>query len=165
MDGSNATVVGLSRHLRQAESSQARAIDRVLAYTPYVQIAHGRRRDVALTFDDGPGQFTAAILHILRRMHTPATFFVIGRNVRTYPRLVAREARDGFEVGDHTEDHPSLSALPATEQAAEVRDAAVDIHRAGAPYPHIFRPPYGAFDAATLAILRAERMHDRALER
>ena len=127
-------------------------------HTSYVQFAHGRRRVAALTFDDGPGQYTGSIVRILRRTHTPATFFVIGRLARAYPQLVATEARDGFEVGDHTETHPFLSELSSAEQAAEIGDAATDIRRAGAPFPHLFRPPYGAFDAATLRILRARRM-------
>jgi peptidoglycan-N-acetylglucosamine deacetylase len=156
--GANAPPARLPRHARRAAHSEARAIDRVLAYTSYVQFAHGRRRDVALTFDDGPSQFTGAILRILRRSHTPATFFVIGRLARPYRQLVATEARDGFEVGDHTETHPFLSELAGAEQAAEIRDAALEIHHAGAPYPRLFRPPYGSFNAATLGILRAERM-------
>jgi peptidoglycan-N-acetylglucosamine deacetylase len=156
--GASAPPARLPRHARRAAYSEARAIDRVLAHTSYVQFAHGRRRDVALTFDDGPGQFTGAILRILRRSHTPATFFVIGRLARAYRQLVATEARDGFEVGDHTETHPFLSELSGAEQAAEIRDAALEIHRAGAPYPRLFRPPYGSFNAATLGILRAERM-------
>ena len=121
--GASAPPARLPRHARRAAYSEARAIDRVLAHTSYVQFAHGRRRDVALTFDDGPGQFTGAILRILRRSHTPATFFVIGRLARAYRQLVATEARDGFEVGDHTETHPFLSELSGAEQAAEIRDA------------------------------------------
>jgi peptidoglycan/xylan/chitin deacetylase (PgdA/CDA1 family) len=113
---------------------------------------------VALTFDDGPGPFTPRILHILRRTHTPATFFVIGRSARTYPHLVATEARDGFAVGDHTETHPLLGTLSARAQSTEIGTAAADIHRAGAPYPRLFRPPFGSFNQATLAALRARAM-------
>jgi peptidoglycan/xylan/chitin deacetylase (PgdA/CDA1 family) len=133
-------------------------VDRVLSYTSYVQLAGRQQRDVALTFDDGPGPFTPQILQILQRTHTPATFFVIGRLARAYPESVAAEARGGFAVGDHTETHPLLSILSAAGQAAEIDAAAADIHRAGAPYPRLFRPPYGSFDQATLALLRARSM-------
>jgi peptidoglycan/xylan/chitin deacetylase (PgdA/CDA1 family) len=113
---------------------------------------------VALTFDDGPGRYTPTILRILTRMRAAATFFVIGRLARAYPRLVAEEARDGFVIGDHTETHPPLAALSSSEQTAEIADAAASIHRAGAPRPDLFRPPYGSFDQSTLAILRSLRM-------
>ena len=135
-----------------------RAVDHVLRYTQYVRVGEGRRRDVALTFDDGPGPYTSTILSILRRTHTPATFFAIGREVSLYPRLIAEEARDGFEIGDHTETHPFLAALSASVQETQLTEAAQAIRRAGAPYPRLFRPPYGSFDPATLEVLRSERM-------
>jgi len=135
-----------------------RAVGKVLGYTSYVRLGAGRRRDVALTFDDGPGPYTSAIIRILRRTHAPATFFAIGREVRLYPRVVAAEARDGFEIGDHTETHPFLAALPESLQQAQIGEAALAIRAAGGPYPHLFRAPYGSFDPATLALLRAEQM-------
>jgi peptidoglycan/xylan/chitin deacetylase (PgdA/CDA1 family) len=137
---------------------EGRAVDRLLSYTSYVELGGRRRREVALTFDDGPGPATPRILAILRKTHTPATFFVVGRSVRSYPWLVAAEARDGFVVGDHTETHPFMSQLTPLAQAAELRQAADDIQRAHGRYPRLFRPPYGVFDKATLAVLRARRM-------
>jgi len=130
----------------------------VLGYTSYVQVAEGRRRDVALTFDDGPGQYTHSIVKILERTHTPATFFVVGEWARAYPRLVASEARGGFEIGDHTETHAYLTELSPAGQVSQITDAASAIRRAGAPAPVLFRPPYGAFNPETLSILRAQRL-------
>ncbi|MBV9685077.1 MAG: polysaccharide deacetylase family protein [Solirubrobacterales bacterium] len=127
----------------------------MLSYTSYVRVGTARRRDVALTFDDGPGPYTPKVLAVLRRLHAPATFFVIGEWARRYPQFVRGEARGGFEVGDHTETHPFMSLLPAAVQWAQIVDAGDAIARAGAPFPHLWRPPYGAFDAASLQILRA----------
>lgn len=141
-----------------AGAVEERAVDRLLSYTSYVERGSSRRREVALTFDDGLGPATPRILAILRKTHTPATFFLIGRSVRSYPWLVAAEAREGFVVGDHTETHPFMSGLTRSAQAAELRQAADDIQRAHGRYPRLFRPPYGVFDKATLAVLRARRM-------
>ena len=135
-----------------------RSVDHVLGYTPYVRLGGSRRREVALTFDDGPGPWTSSIIRVLRRTHTPATFFVIGRQVPEYRQVVATEARDGFDIGDHTEIHPFMSALSASVQQTQIAEAANAIQAAGAPYPRLFRPPYGSFDAATLAVLHAARM-------
>ena len=44
------------------QEREGRAIERVLSYTPYIAVGSPRRRDVALTFDDGPGPYTRAIL-------------------------------------------------------------------------------------------------------
>jgi peptidoglycan/xylan/chitin deacetylase (PgdA/CDA1 family) len=143
---------------RHPAVGQARAVDRVLSYTSYVKLAGHARRDVALTFDDGPSPYTPHLLAVLRRMHAVATFFVIGREARAYPHFVADEARAGNEVGDHTEDHPPLDELSASAQTAQITDAAQAIHQAGAPYPVLMRPPYGAFNDTTLQILRDQRM-------
>jgi peptidoglycan/xylan/chitin deacetylase (PgdA/CDA1 family) len=131
---------------------------RVLRHTSYVRLAGRRRREVALTFDDGPSLYTSQIVRILQRTHASATFFVIGRLAQIYPRLVAAEAREGFAVGDHTETHAFMSLLSADAQALQIKEAANAIRRAGAPYPVLFRPPYGSFDATTLSILGAQRM-------
>jgi peptidoglycan/xylan/chitin deacetylase (PgdA/CDA1 family) len=155
----NRTAVSSARRVRRHATSDSRAVDRVLSYTmSYVRFAGRRRREVALTFDDGPGQFTRQIIKILERTHTPATFFVIGRWTRAYPGIVGAEARDGFAIGDHTETHAYLSLLSPAAQAAQIDAGAVDIHNAGAPYPRLFRPPYGAFDHATLALLHTRRL-------
>ncbi len=134
------------------------AVERVLRYTPYMNKGTARKREVALSFDDGPSIYTPRILRVLSRTHTPATFFVIGKEVKLYPRFVRDEVQEGSQVGDHTETHPFMSLLPAAAQQAEVVDAANAIHAAGAPYPSLWRPPYGAFNQTTLAILRSRRM-------
>ncbi|WP_208027403.1 polysaccharide deacetylase family protein [Rhabdothermincola sediminis] len=38
---------------------------------------------IALTFDDGPGSFTAPIAEELRRLDAPASFFVVGELAAT----------------------------------------------------------------------------------
>jgi len=149
--------VTVARH-PHGTTVQARAVDRVLGYTSYVQLAGHRSRDVALTFDDGPGPYTPQILRVLRRLHAVATFFVIGRWAREYPQFVADEARAGCEIGDHTETHPPLALLTSSAQAAQITHAAQAIQAAGGPYPVLFRPPYGSFNATTLQVLRGEPM-------
>jgi peptidoglycan-N-acetylglucosamine deacetylase len=148
----------LPRAVRHHAVSFQRPVDRVLRYTSYVRVAGTRRRDVALTFDDGPGLYTHSILKILERTRTPATFFVVGEWARAYPRLVADEARGGFEVGDHTETHAYLTELSPAGQRDQITDAAHAIRRAGAPAPVLFRPPYGSFNPETLSLLRAQRL-------
>ena len=134
------------------------AIKRVLAYTPYITVGRPRRREIALTFDDGPGPYTLRILAVLEQQHIHGTFFEIGRSVNLYPSVTKRLAEAGEAIGDHTEDHPPLATLAAVQQREELVDAARAITHAGAPAPHLFRPPYGSFNQTTLAILRAAKL-------
>jgi len=57
--------------------------------------APGGAKTVALTFDDGPGKSTAAIIAILERYRVPATFFNIGVNMAARPSLVRAEVKGG----------------------------------------------------------------------
>jgi peptidoglycan/xylan/chitin deacetylase (PgdA/CDA1 family) len=139
-------------------AKELRTNRRILSRTSYIRVGVARHRDIALTFDDGPGPFTAHILALLERVRARATFFEIGREVRAYPRITARLARAGMAIGDHTEDHPPLALLTPEEQATEIDEATSAIHSAGASTPILFRPPYGSFDSATLALLRAHDM-------
>lgn len=62
---------------------------------------------VALTFDDGPDpRWTPQILDILKNEHVPATFFVVGEMAEANPGIVAREWREGMEIGNHSYTHP-----------------------------------------------------------
>ncbi|TML25590.1 MAG: polysaccharide deacetylase family protein [Actinobacteria bacterium] len=144
-------------HVSNAER-ELRVDRHLLSQTSYVRAGSRRRPDVALTFDDGPGPFTPRILAVLQRFGAEATFFEIGRQVRAYPSITARLVRAGMAIGDHTQDHPSLGGLTGKRQAVELDRAARAIHAGGGPWPLLFRPPYGSFNAATLALLRARDM-------
>src|SRR6185437_5942544 len=51
-----------------------KAVDSVLSYAPFVRAGGTQGRDVALTFDDGPGPYTPGVLSVLERERAPATF-------------------------------------------------------------------------------------------
>lgn len=135
-----------------------RVNERILAYTSYIAIGAPRRREIALTFDDGPGPYTLPMLAALKRYRVKATFFEIGRQVRADPRFTAALARAGMTIGDHTEAHPPMAELSSSAQALEIDQAAQAIRAAGAPRPLLWRPPYGSFNATTLELLRAREM-------
>jgi len=135
-----------------------RAVDRALAYTPFVSAGVPRRRVIALTFDDGPSPYTPEIVRVLVRMHAPATFFVVGQQLDYFAAGLRDEIRHGFVIGDHTENHAWLIRLSGSAQFAQIHQAAVRIRSLGASFPRLFRPPYGSYDARTLAILRELHM-------
>jgi peptidoglycan/xylan/chitin deacetylase (PgdA/CDA1 family) len=142
---------------REAAAENA-AINLTLAYTPYVRIAGAQHREVALTFDDGPGPYTPQILATLEREDAPATFFEVGVLERYFYASTAAIVADGDVVGDHTEVHAAMSRLSARRQQAQLLGDAAAIERQGARFPRLFRPPYGMWNATTLALLHRYRM-------
>jgi peptidoglycan/xylan/chitin deacetylase (PgdA/CDA1 family) len=108
-------------------------------------IAGRNPREVALTFDDGPNDaITEALLDLLGRHDTRATFFMIGRFVRQRPALARRVHAAGHLIGNHTETHPWLTMRSRSRIQAELRDCNQALEDAlGAPIRY-FRPPHGA---------------------
>ncbi len=137
---------------------QNQAIDALLKHRSAIRSGSGRDREVALTFDDGPGPYTAEIIDTLVRLRTPATFFPVGFMIDEYPGSIHREVENGFAIGDHTENHARLAGLPPKEQEAELLEQATALRHQGAPFPRLFRPPFGVYDNATLKLLRRHHM-------
>ncbi|MGH2916164.1 MAG: polysaccharide deacetylase family protein, partial [Solirubrobacteraceae bacterium] len=147
------------RSLSAAErAAESRAIERTLAYTPYVRVAGAQHREVALTFDDGPGPYTSQIVRELATLNAPGTFFEVGAEERYFSAGTAAVVEHGFPVGDHTESHKPMSTLSVKLQREQLIEDADAIGDYGAPFPHMFRPPYGVWNATTLALLRQYRM-------
>lgn len=142
---------------REAQAENA-AVNRTLAYTPYVRIAGSQHREIALTFDDGPGPYTPQILATLQREHVPATFFEVGILERYFNASTTAIAAAGDVIGDHTEVHAAMSRLSPAKQRAQLLEQASAIERYGASFPRLFRPPYGLWNATTLSLLRRYRM-------
>lgn len=110
---------------------------------------------VALTFDDGPVTDTNRLLRVLRRADAPATFFVLGQQVQTYPETLARVARQGHEIGIHTWDHRQLTTLRPRKIRGELVRTQLLVEQVTGRKPSLFRPPYGASDARVLRIARS----------
>jgi len=133
-------------------------IDRTLAYTPLVQIAGSQHKEVALTFDDGPGPFTPQVLSVLQRENIPATFFQVGELQKYFHASTSQILAMGDPIGDHTYSHAPMSHLSAAEQQKQLLDQVSAIRQYGAPFPRLFRPPYGYWNRTTLALLHKYRM-------
>jgi peptidoglycan-N-acetylglucosamine deacetylase len=149
----------LARRRLQYEQQLGRIeVSRVLGYTPYISQGTPNRREVALTFDDGPGPLTGAFVRTLVRDRVPATFFVVGEQVQTFHQGLRDVLDAGFPIGDHTYTHPPMPGLSPTDQAHQLDRQAAAIEPYGAGRPTLFRPPYGSFDRSTLAALRRRQM-------
>jgi peptidoglycan/xylan/chitin deacetylase (PgdA/CDA1 family) len=128
-------------------AEQDAAVKRFAAVGRPIRCGGGRRRFVALTFDDGPGPYTGKVLRELRRAGAHATFFVVGDSVHRFPWWMRRE-RAAAAIGDHTMTHPNLRTLSPAAARAEIEGGrATALHAAGGPVD-LFRPPYGSRNAA-----------------
>ncbi|PYL73230.1 MAG: polysaccharide deacetylase family protein [Verrucomicrobia bacterium] len=103
---------------------------------------------IAITFDDGPSAtLTPKLLDILAAHHIKATFFVIGENVVEHPEIVARAAREGHEIGNHSWSHPNFGKMSDEGVRGQVQRTDDAIKDATGTRPILLRPPYGSITA------------------
>jgi peptidoglycan/xylan/chitin deacetylase (PgdA/CDA1 family) len=112
---------------------------------------------VALTFDDGPSPDTEGILDVLAKYNLSATFFMVGREVESFPGIAQRVLAEGHEVGNHSYSHPSYLFQRAAQTHAQIRRAQSVIAETIGVRPQMARPPYGV---RTPAYFRAARALD-----
>jgi peptidoglycan/xylan/chitin deacetylase (PgdA/CDA1 family) len=120
-------------------------------------LVHGPkdRRVVALTYDDGPNPpYTDQILAVLRTEHVRATFFVVGRAVSAYPRVVQSEVEDGNAIGNHTWSHGHLVLYDGANLRRTLERTDAAIYAATKLHTRIMRPPYGGRDWLVLQEVR-----------
>jgi peptidoglycan/xylan/chitin deacetylase (PgdA/CDA1 family) len=107
-----------------------------------VHRAPGAPAAVALTFDDGPSEWTAAIADALEAHGCRGTFFVLGPAVERHPEVVARLAAAGHEVGNHLWSHADPLEQEPGEIRAELDRTAQAVGAATGARPRLVRPPY-----------------------
>jgi len=116
------------------------------------------KRQVALTFDDGPmPDWTPRVLKALARHDVPATFFLKGINVLRYG-TIHRGSVGTHELGNHTWNHPDLARLDylgCTDQLARTSAIIAQVY---GTRPTLFRPPYGHLAGSSLLAAAEQKL-------
>lgn len=108
----------------------------------------------ALTFDGGgDARGAEKILDLLSKNKIPATFFLTGHFMETFPKIVAAIQSSGGEIANHTMTHKDLSKLPEEEVAAEIDGMDRVAKEQGISVAPFFRFPYGAPTKETIALV------------
>ena len=115
-----------------------------------------RRKEVVLTFDDGPARgSTTRIMKTLRAHCTKATFFPTGRMARANASLLRRLAGAGHTIAHHTHAHPNLRRMSLASAGREIDRGVASVNRAlGRRGSRLFRYPYLARSRALDGVLR-----------
>ena len=101
---------------------------------------------IALTFDDGPSDFTDRLLDCLEANNVKATFFLAGQEVEYFQEPVKRMEELGCEIGNHSYDHPDLTTLSADDAASQLSRTDQLIQDLTGHIATVVRPPYGSYN-------------------
>lgn len=100
---------------------------------------------IALTFDDGPCEYTPQVLDTLQKHGIPATFFLLGQNVTgTDPQLLQRMLDLNCEIGNHTWSHTVLSKVDENQAYEELQKCDQALMDKIGQKATVIRPPQGA---------------------
>lgn len=113
---------------------------------------------VALTFDDGPGDYTEELLDVLAENEVKATFFVVGSRAEKNKSVLKRMVAEGHEIGGHSYSHPKLTTISKSKIAKEIADCKKAIKAAAGVEIELMRAPYGAVDKTVKSCAKAANL-------
>ncbi|KAF9120053.1 Carbohydrate esterase 4 protein [Mortierella sp. GBA39] len=104
---------------------------------------------MAITFDDGPFEYTADLVKLFKKKNAKATFFVNGDNngkIADYAAAVKQAYLDGHQIASHTWDHKDLATLSVSQINTEMSKLDTAIKKIIGVSPTYMRPPYGSIN-------------------
>lgn len=108
---------------------------------------------IALTFDDGPGQYTGKLLDALAQRNVKVTFFILGCNAQIYPDTVRRAYNEGHQIANHTYSHGVLTGQSDEKVKSEITKTTEILNEiCGGETEYLLRPPCGECDERILSL-------------
>ena len=128
-------------------------------YGPVLTHGSTAKKQIALTFDDGPyPPYTQQLLKVLADKQVHATFFMVGENAAKHPEIVKMVQAGGHEIALHAGKHQDLLKLNRAELDANIAAGKSTLEGLTGQRPHYMRPPHGFKDWQVLAAIEAAGM-------
>ncbi len=103
-----------------------------------------QKKQIALTFDDGPHpEFTVKLLDLFKEKGIKATFFVTGKNIEVQKNIISRMIKEGHELGNHSYSHKNLIFKKKSIIREEILKTDDLLRELGVKGKILFRPPFG----------------------
>ncbi|KAK8848875.1 carbohydrate-binding module family 18 [Apiospora arundinis] len=125
--------------------------------------------DIALTFDDGPYNFTDALLDKLAKANAKATFFITGYNLGKGPindpkypwrATIQRMAAEGHQIASHTWSHQNFSQMSTTQAQNQMIWNEIALNDILGYFPTYMRPPFSICERACQTMLATLGYHE-----
>lgn len=114
---------------------------------------------IAITFDDGPTEYTGEILDVLKEFDAKATFFCIGNRVEKNQSVLKRMHDEGHSIGNHTYSHsnffPFFKVKRIREELSKTSECISEITGTEV---NLFRPPFGVMNTTIVKATKAENL-------
>lgn len=98
---------------------------------------------LAITFDDGPTNYTPQILEILDKYQAKATFFCIGKQIEKHPDIFKKIIASGHQIGNHTYLHSKNFGFYNQQKVRKEILQTDQLIKQFTNDTILFRPPFG----------------------
>lgn len=119
-------------------------IENTFEYHPSKKKLSITKPTIALTFDDGPSQYTKEIVELLNKYNANATFFILGNKINNYQETLKFLLQNGNELGNHSYNHKQLTKLSEQELKQQIESTNKIVKETLNYDIHLLRPTYGA---------------------
>ena len=111
----------------------------------YNKIKNHNLNQISITFDDGPNlEYTPKVLDLLKKYNAKATFFCVGKNIKSNPGIIRKILNDGHTIGNHTFNHSNFFGFYNKKRIIkEINDTNKEINKITNHNLMLFRPPFG----------------------
>lgn len=122
---------------------------------------HGKKSEIALTFDDGPDpELSPAIVKILDKYDIKAAFFCIGRKMDENPEMIRILDKKGHIIGNHSYGHSRyFDFMQRYFMKKDILKTSESLKIIIEKKPLFFRPPYGVTNPALMRALKKLNFH------
>ena len=126
----------------------------IMSILPISVFAASGSKLVAITFDDGPSQYTPTLLDGLKKRDAKCTFFIVGQNAESYSSTVKRAWEEGHEIAGHTYSHQNLNSLSSSAISSTLSKTDAALNKAlGFNLKYNLRPPYGNANSSVMSVV------------
>lgn len=124
----------------------------------FLKEQYKNKKLVAITFDDGPSEYTTKLVDELKKREVPATFFVLGSEVERYPEVLKFASDTENEIGIHSYEHKLFTKLSEKEILEQVSKTKKIIYDITDTNPRLIRVPYGSTNKQIKRILNEHEL-------
>ncbi|MFA8451093.1 MAG: polysaccharide deacetylase family protein [Bacteroidales bacterium] len=133
-----------------------------IRYSPFIRSVcklSGLKREIVISFDDGPFPNTIKVLDALKKNNAKACFFLTGKQVEKYPEIAKRIAQEGHLIGNHTYSHKVKSLFCGSAgYQNEIEKTNEIIYRVTGIECKYFRFPFGVTQPINAYVVKQKRL-------
>lgn len=117
------------------------------------------KKEIALTFDDGPTEVSKEIIKILNKYNAKGTFFWVGERIKNNEKIIQFAKENGHLIANHSWNHENGSSFSNEFLwESQVEKTFKEFSKYGITDVQYYRPPFGAITQKQIDFLASKNI-------